>query len=396
MASRVLSIIIKNVATRKILGIFHKWLCKINRVCYFIPDPAHCAPFWLPEGPTVLNYSQRLSSHVGHQPSCHYQFCPFLASSTVRSWIWPSSEWLLMAMQQQEGSNLALPVTYTIFTLGFSHSAWAGSRSGSPSLLLAALLGTVGLCTNILQVKPWKLLWASREAVFCFVWLQQVAWITPFCLLHFSAPLLPWALSQQALGIVTSPFLVTHPLSLLRGTLVQTHTHPHDRATIHLSLVSTPTKSLAADSDHPLFFPVPPPLPPPKQPLLKFKINWLWHHVWLLVVTRQPGRDFYKVHSIPSIFPLFLSHWHLAPLPFLPWLQCLKFTTRGHTESTVVNWRDSPVCPVITTYDDTYIMLWSVTIFTRLFLFLLFSDRQTQTHKALSFDSAILLATTIY
>lgn len=122
--------------------------------------------------------------------------------------------------------------------------------------------------------------------------------------------------------------------------LLQTHTHTQSIYlpwTLPLNPWQQTVTTLFSFLSPP---PPPPPSPPPlKQPLLKFKINWLWHHVWLLGVTRRPGRDFYKVRSVPSISPLFLPRWYLVSL--LLWLQCLPSATRGHMESTVVTVRGS-------------------------------------------------------
>lgn len=147
-------------------------------------------------------------------------------------------------------------------------------------------LALSGPCANILQVEPWKLLWASGEAVFCFVWLQQVAWITPFCRLHSLAP----QGTEAGLGHCDFTRLSYSP-SLCFWVCCHKQTD-----TIHLSLMNTPTKSLAANSDLSLFFFSP--LPNLEQPLHKFEIKWLWHHVWLLGVTRRPERD-----SIRSLCP---------------------------------------------------------------------------------------------
>lgn len=71
--------------------------------------------------------------------------------------------------------------------------------------------------------------------------------LPPSCLLPFSATLLPLGTVPAGLGHCNFSLLsYSVPLCMC----LQTHT-------IHLSPVNTPTKSLAADSDHPLFFPAP-------------------------------------------------------------------------------------------------------------------------------------------
>ncbi len=105
-----------------------------------------------------------------------------------------------------------------------------------------------------------------------------------FCLTltgRMNTPLLPPALLSYPTPLGTVPAGLGHcdfsllsyslslSLSLLLCMLIQTHTHTHNPSISH-----APTKSLAADSDQTLFFPAPPPSPPLKQPLLKFKINW--------------------------------------------------------------------------------------------------------------------------
>lgn len=162
-----------------------------------------------------------------------------------------------------------------------------------------ACLAPLGRCANILQFEPWKLLWASGEAVFCFVWLQQVAWITPFCRLLSLAP----RSTEAGLGHCDFTRLSYSP-SLCFWVCCHKQTD-----TIHLSLVNTPTKSLAANSDHSLFSP---PFPNLKQPLHKFKIKWLWHHVWLPGVTRRPVRE-----SIRFLCPPLLPLFHPFPSPCL-------------------------------------------------------------------------------
>ena len=150
------------------------------------------------------------------------------------SWIWPSSEWLLMAKQQQGESSLALPVTYTIFTLGFSHSAWAGSRNGSPSLLLAALLGLQDLAPSqpVRQHSTSQALETTRS-------LQGSSLL--FCLTltgRMNTPLLPPALLSYPTPLGTVPAGLGHcdfsRLSYSRSlspyvyALTNTHTHTHN------------------------------------------------------------------------------------------------------------------------------------------------------------------------
>lgn len=43
-------------------------------------------------------------------------------------------------------------------------------------------------------------------------------------------------------------------------------------------------------------------------PPLKFKFNWLWHHVWLLRVTRQSGRGFSVCGVMLKLSPSLLFH----------------------------------------------------------------------------------------
>lgn len=101
---------------------------------------------------------------------------------------WSHSGMLAVSEQQQEASSQALSATCTILTFGFSHCVEQRAEIGHRCCCWLACLALLGRCANILHFEPWKLLWASEEAVFCFVWLQQVAWITPFCRRHSSAP----------------------------------------------------------------------------------------------------------------------------------------------------------------------------------------------------------------
>lgn len=111
-----------------------------------------------------------------------------------------------MAKQQQGESSLALPVTYTIFTLGFSHSAWAGSRNGSPSLLLAALLGLQDLALSqpVRQHSTSQALETTRS-------LQGSSLL--FCLTltgRMNTPLLPPALLSYPTPLGTVPAGLGH------------------------------------------------------------------------------------------------------------------------------------------------------------------------------------------
>lgn len=153
---------------------------------------------------------------------------------------------LAVPEQQQKASSQALSASCTIPTFGFSHCVEQRAEIGHHCCCWLACLALLGRCANILQFQPWKLLWASREAVFCFVWLQQVAWITPFCRLHSSAP----QGTEAGLGHCDFTRLSYSP-SLCFWVCCHKQTD-----TIHLSLVNTPTKSLAANSDH-SFSPLP-------------------------------------------------------------------------------------------------------------------------------------------
>lgn len=64
--------------------------------------------------------------------------------------------------------------------------------------------------------------------------------------------------------------------------------------------------------------------PPLSNPPFESKFNCLWHHVWLLRATRQPGRDCgvqrASTNSLrPSFFPPFLS---VPPTLFIPHSSC--------------------------------------------------------------------------
>lgn len=111
----------------------------------------------------------------------------------------------------------------------------AESRNRSLLLLLAALLGTVGPMCQHSTSRALETTLSLREAVFCFVWLQQVAWITPFCRLHSSAP----QGTEAGLGHCDFTRLSYSP-SLCFWVCCHKQTD-----TIHLSLKNTPTKSLA-------------------------------------------------------------------------------------------------------------------------------------------------------
>lgn len=151
-----------------------------------------------------------------------------------------SHQWRTLAEpeQQREASSQALSATWTI--LAFSHRMEQRAEIGHHCCCWLACLALLGRCANILQFEPWKLLWASGEAVFCFVWLQQVAWITPFCRLLSSAP----QGTEAGLGHCDFTRLSYSP-SLCFWLCCHKQTD-----TIHLSLVNTPPKSLAANSDH--------------------------------------------------------------------------------------------------------------------------------------------------
>lgn len=95
-----------------------------------------------------------------------------------------------------------------------------------------------------------------------------------FCLTltgRMNTPLLPPALLSYPTPLGTVPAglghcnfsLLSYSPSLSFCVCSYKHTHIH---TIHLSPMNTPTKSLAADSDHPLFFPAPHPRPLSRNP----------------------------------------------------------------------------------------------------------------------------------
>lgn len=127
--------------------------------------------------------------------------------------------------------------------LGFSCSAWSREQK-RVIILLTALLGTVEQVCQESTSQALEILRTSRGAEFCFVWLQQDTWITPFCLQHSSAPL---GTVPAGTGHCDTSHLSYSPsLSFWVCCHKQTHT-------IHLSPMNAPIKSLAADSDYSLF-----------------------------------------------------------------------------------------------------------------------------------------------
>lgn len=216
------------------------WSSKGQKLLYywltlsFVPENhhVHCVDFLATRG----SYSSSIELVTEQSTGPPAQLLPSILSiSGVKygmSWIWPSSEWLLMAKQQQGESSLALPVTYTIFTLGFSHSAWAGSRNGSPSLLLAALLGLQDLAPSqpVRQHSTSQALETTRS-------LQGSSLL--FCLTltgRMNTPLLPPALLSYPTPLGTVPAglghcdfsLLSYSRSLSLCVCSYKHTHTHN------------------------------------------------------------------------------------------------------------------------------------------------------------------------
>lgn len=163
---------------------------------------------------------------------------------------WSHSGTVSSAWEAAGSSESGALATCTTLAFGFCRCVEPRAEIGHHCCSWLACLALLGRCANILQFEPWKLLWASGEAVFCFVWLQQVAWITPFCRLRSSAP----QGTEAGLGHCDFTRLSYSPLLCF---WVCRHKQTH---TIHLSLVNTPTKSLAANSDHSFFSPLPLPI----------------------------------------------------------------------------------------------------------------------------------------
>lgn len=151
--------------------------------------------------------------------------CPCLERSTLCLQLGPSSKWLPMAEQQLGGGER--PHLY----VGVSPARRElGAESGSP--LLAALLGlrdpvpcasaptfyeaSLGNYSQPPGRRPFVLFDSNRSHEYH----------PPLCLLPFSATILPRAQSQQALGIVTCPFLVTRPLSFTHNPSISRETLP--------------------------------------------------------------------------------------------------------------------------------------------------------------------------
>lgn len=189
-------------------------------------------------------------------------------------------------------------------------------------------------CANILEVEPWKLLCSSkgRGLLFCLTLTGCMNNTRPLLLsppgfLCYPTPTPPGH------GLSGPGHCNFSPLSYSLSLCVRSHKHTQS---IHPSCVNTPTKSLAADGDHPLFCPA------PSGANASQIQDRLAMTSCLVTGGNQTGWDVTPlwVKSVYLLlsdnpFPFFLHSWYLTAS--LVWLRFPSLATRGHNKPTLSN-----------------------------------------------------------